>query len=103
MSDRSYEESVQHRCSYRAIGSTPTEYALVKKKKPLPVIVVSEHISFDPKAKTYHVRINRRLFKRNSPSFETLKAAIEWRDAELVSAPKGEKGRRCCILKNKPL
>jgi hypothetical protein len=103
MSQDNYDESIQHRRTHKAVGAIPVAYGLEKKKKPLPVVGVAPYIIFDPSAKTYHARISRRLFKRASPTFSTLKAAIEWRDNELASAPKGEKGLRCCILKNKPL
>ena len=103
MSEHIYDESIQHRRAYKAVGSIPTDYALAKKKKPLPIISLGEYITFNPNARTYHVRIDRRTFKRRSTTFSTFIEATQWRDAELANTPKGEKGQRCCILKNKPL
>lgn len=103
MNTHSLEDQIQYRRPRKALGDSQVDPALVKKEKKrrLPTIRVEKNIVFDSGARTYHVRIARRLIKKNSPSFSTLQEAVKWRDTEQAAMPKSEQGYRKVIWKDK--
>lgn len=90
MKQETYDESIQHRATHHQPVSKAEGGVLVKKKECLPAVKVAEFVFFDPNIRTYSVRIDRRLFKKQKTGFDTLGDALKWRDTQLAEAPKPE-------------